>query len=514
MLLAGQEQHEGSAVPLFPQDEYNQILLANAHPPTWQNPIPSGRYNLVVIGAGTGGLVSAAGAAGLGARVALIERHLMGGDCLNYGCVPSKALLRAARAATEVGRASEFGVVVPPGSRVDFSAVMQRMRRLRAEISPTDSVERFSKLGVDVFLGEAKFTGPSTVEVSGKRLDFAKAVIATGARAAAPPIPGLADVGYLTNETVFSLTELPPRLVVIGGGPIGCEQAQAFRRFGSEVDLVQRSDRVLARDDPDASGLIARQFEREGIRLHCGTNVIRAEQSLAGKRVVCERGGEEFVLEADAILVGVGRKPNVDGLGLEAAGVVYDAVGVRVDDRLRTTNRNIYAAGDICSAYKFTHAADAHARIVIQNALFFGRKRASTLVIPWCTYTDPEVAHVGLSEPAARDRGIAVDTFFVPLRDVDRAVLDGEPTGFARVHVRRGTDRIVGATVVAAHAGEMMGEITLAMTRRIGLSAFADTIHSYPTQAEAIKRLGDMYKRTRLTPRAAAVLGTILRWRR
>ncbi len=505
---------EGPPVTLLPPDEFNRALLANAHPPDWHNPRPQGRYNLVVIGAGTAGLVSAAGAAGLGAKVALIERHLMGGDCLNYGCVPSKALIRSARAAAEVAQAEAFGVKVSAETPVDFGAVMTRMRRLRAAISPHDAAERLRALGVDVYLGPARFVGPASVEAAGQRLEFARAVIATGARAADPEIPGLAAADFLTNETVFSLTELPARLLVIGGGPIGCELAQAFRRFGSAVALVSRGPRLLPRDDPDAADLIRQRFEREGIRLYLGAKVLRAEPSGPVKRLVCEQGGKSFVLEGDAVLVGVGRRPNVEGLGLEAAGVVYDAKGVKVDDYLRTSNRRIYAAGDICSPFQFTHAADAMARFVIQNALFFGRKRAGSLVIPWCTYTDPEVAHVGLTEADARRQGIAVDTFTAPLADNDRAVLDGETDGFARVHVRHGTGRIVGATVVAAHAGEMLGELTLAMTRGISLSALAGTIHCYPTQAEAIKRLGDLYQRARLTPRVARLLRTLLRWRR
>jgi pyruvate/2-oxoglutarate dehydrogenase complex dihydrolipoamide dehydrogenase (E3) component len=468
----------------------------------------------VVIGAGTAGLVTAAGAAGLGAKIALIERHLLGGDCLNYGCVPSKALIRTARWAAEVGRAREFGARVPAGTHVDFAAIMERMRRLRASLSPHDSAERFRKLGVDVYFGEARFVGRSTIEVSGQQLEFARAVIATGARAADPGIPGLADVGYLTNETVFSLTELPKRLLVLGAGPIGCELAQTFRRFGSEVHLIQRGLRIMPREDPDAAAIIQRRFENEGVELHLGVKVVRAEKTQASKRLLGEQDGRPWTLEGDAILVGVGRKANVEGLNLEAAEVAYDSKGVHVDDRLRTSNARIFAAGDICSSFKFTHAADAMARIVIQNALFFGRKRVSSLVIPWCTYTDPEVARVGLTDADAKQRGILVDTFTVPLDEVDRAILDGETEGFARIHVHKGTDRIAGATVVGSHAGEMGGEITLAMTQRIGLGAFAATIHSYPTQAEAIKKLGDLYQRTRLTPRVASILRTILRWRR
>jgi pyruvate/2-oxoglutarate dehydrogenase complex dihydrolipoamide dehydrogenase (E3) component len=512
--LGAKETNGGSTVQLFPNDAYNQTLVAHTHPAEWRNPVPTGRYNLVVIGAGTAGLVSAAGAAGLGAKVALIERHLLGGDCLNYGCVPSKALIRAARSAAEVRRAGEFGVRVPAGTQVDFAAVMERMRRLRSRLGPHDSAERFRQLGVDVYFGDARFVSPSTIEVAGQRLEFARAVIATGARAADPGIPGLADVGFLTNETVFSLTELPRRLLILGAGPIGCELAQTFRRFGSDVHLIQRGPKIMPREDPDASAIIQRRFEDEGIGLHLGVKVVQAEKTVTGKRLTGERDGRAWTLEGDAILVGVGRKANVEGLNLETAGVAYDANGVQVDDHLRTSNSRILAAGDICSTFKFTHAADAMARMVVQNALFFGRKRVSSLVIPWCTYTDPEVAHVGLTEAEAGKRGISVDTFTAPLDEVDRAILDGETEGFARIHVYKGRDRIAGATIVGSHAGEMMGEITLAMTKDIGLGDFANTIHSYPTQAEAIKKLGDLYQRTRLTPRVAAILRTIVRWRR
>jgi pyruvate/2-oxoglutarate dehydrogenase complex dihydrolipoamide dehydrogenase (E3) component len=499
---------------LSPQDEYNQRLLENTHPPGWQNPRPAGRYNLVVIGAGTAGLVSAAGAAGLGARVALVERHLLGGDCLNYGCVPSKALLRSARAAAEVARAGEFGVQVPPGTRADFGLAMERMRRLRASLSPTDSAERFRDLGVDVVLGEARFAGADAVEVGGQRLAFARAVIATGARAAESGIPGLADAGYLTNETVFSLTELPRRLIVLGAGPVGCELAQAFRRFGSEVDLVNRGPGLLPREDPDAQAILRLQFEREGIRLHLGAQAVRAERAGATRRLVCARDGQELVLEGDAILVGVGRAPNVEGLNLEAAGVAYDARGVHVDDRLRTSNPRVYAAGDVCSPYKFTHAADAMARVVLQNALFHGRRRASALVIPWCTYTDPEVARVGLSEEEARQRGVGVRVFRQEMAGVDRAVLDGTTDGFVKMLVREGSDRILGASVVAEYAGEMIAELTLAMTVGMGLGKLAGTIHPYPTQAEAIKKVADAYNRTRLTPLVRWLFGKWLAWQR
>jgi pyruvate/2-oxoglutarate dehydrogenase complex dihydrolipoamide dehydrogenase (E3) component/uncharacterized membrane protein YdjX (TVP38/TMEM64 family) len=451
-----------------PPDEHNRKLLDAVHPADWVNPSPAARYHLVVVGAGPAGLVAAAGAAGLGARVALIERDLMGGDCLNIGCVPSKALLRAARAAADARMAGQFGVRTGDVA-VDFPAVMERMRRLRADLSAADSAARFRGLGVDVFLGAGAFSGPETVEVAGATLRFRRAVIAVGGRPTRPDVPGLADIGYLTSETVFNLTDLPRRLAVVGAGPIGCELAQAFARFGSEVFLVGKQPTILPREDAAASKIVAAALERDGVKLFLGVQPVRAEM-VGAERVLHLSDGRE--LRADAILVGVGRSPNVAGLGLEAAGVEYDPKkGVSVDDRLRTSNPRIFAAGDVCSRFQFTHAADAMARIVIQNALFYGGAKVGDLLIPWCTYTDPEIAHVGLYEQEAKEKDIALDVFVQELREVDRAVLDGEEDGFVKVHVRKGTDRIVGATIVAAHAGDLIGEATLAMVARQGLGA-------------------------------------------
>jgi pyruvate/2-oxoglutarate dehydrogenase complex dihydrolipoamide dehydrogenase (E3) component len=500
---------------VLPMDEQNVRLVDNVHPPDWVSPEPAPRYNLVVIGAGTAGLVTAAGAAGLGARVALVERELLGGDCLNVGCVPSKALIRAARAAAQVRDAAQFGIHVPPGVRVDFAGVMERMRRLRAGISAHDSAARFRGLGVDVYLGQGAFTGPNTIAVAGQTLRFRRAVIATGARADRPAIPGLAEAGFLTNETVFSLTELPPRLAVIGAGPIGCELSQAFARFGSRVHLLGNHPQILPREDKGAAEQVAKALRRDGVELTLSCQISRVEKRGHEKvvHVACGEGQREIVV--DALLVGAGRVPNVEGLDLDAAGVRYERKeGVWVNDRLQTTNPSIFAAGDICSRFKFTHAADAMARIVIQNALFKGRARASALTIPWCTYTDPEVAHVGLYEHEARERGIAFRTFTQELHDVDRAVLDGEDEGFVKVIVDARGDRILGATIVAAHAGEMISELTLAMVGRLGLRTIANTIHPYPTQAEAIKKLGDAYNRTRLTPTVKWLFEKWLSWTR
>jgi pyruvate/2-oxoglutarate dehydrogenase complex dihydrolipoamide dehydrogenase (E3) component len=486
-------------IEVKPVDEFNKKLVENAHPPDWVNPKPSGRYNLVVIGAGTAGLVAAAGAAILGARVALVERHLTGGDCLNYGCVPSKALIRASRAAHGVTEAREFGVETSPAT-IEFGDVMRRLRRVRAEIAPNDSVKRFAGLGVEVFLGHGHFTGKRSLEVEGERLEFSKAIIATGGRAAVPPIPGLAEAGYLTNETVFSLTTLPRRLIVIGGGPIGCELAQAFARLGSQVSLVSHLPRLLPKEDADVATLLEKQFHSEGIDLVLGANVERAEKSAVGKILIVDGGQGKQTMVGDEILLAAGRVPNVEGLNLEAAGVKYDANGVTVDDHLRTSNPRIFGAGDIASRFHFTHAAEALGRVALQNALFFGRKRASDLVIPWCTYTNPEIAHVGVNEEYVRKSGAELKTLTLPFSENDRAVIDGDTAGLARVHFNAKGGRLRGATLVSSHAGESIGELAMAIQRKIKVGDLSGVIHPYPTEAEIIKRLGDASMRGRLKP--------------
>jgi pyruvate/2-oxoglutarate dehydrogenase complex dihydrolipoamide dehydrogenase (E3) component len=494
-------------------DPHDQKLIQNCHPPGWVNPKPSGKYNLVVIGAGTAGLVSAAGAAGLGAKVALIERNLMGGDCLNVGCVPSKGVIRASRAVYDARDASPFGVRTN-GVDVDFSEAMERMRRLRASISNHDSAERFQSLGVDVFVGNGRFVGPSAIAVNGSRLEFDRAVIATGARPQVPPIAGIEEAGYYTNETVFTLTELPRRLAVIGAGPIGCELAQAFKRFGSGVTILTDGKAILPKEDEEASAFVRKQIERDGISIVTGAKVAQVRREGQEKVLVWNRDGLEETLACDAILIAVGRAANVERLGLDAAGVKATRHGVVVDDRLRTTNPRIYAAGDVCSRYKFTHAADAMARIVLANALFYGRRKASALVVPWCTYTDPEIAHVGYYEKDATEAGFQVLTITEPLNRVDRAVLDGEEEGMARVHYDRKTGKILGGTIVARHAGEMIGELSLAITTGQKMDALSATIHPYPTQAEVWKKIGDAYMRAKLTPRVKRIFKKWLAWKR
>jgi pyruvate/2-oxoglutarate dehydrogenase complex dihydrolipoamide dehydrogenase (E3) component len=505
---------EFERVTIRPMDEYNQTLVSHVHPADWMNPEPANVYDLVVIGAGTAGLVVAAGAAGLGLglKVALIEKHLMGGDCLNVGCVPSKTIIRSARVVGELWDGKELGINIFKNIDVDFSAVMARMRRIRAGISHHDSAERFKKLGVDVFLGSGRFTSKNTVEVDGQTLRFKKAVIATGARAAQPGIPGLDKAGYLTNESVFSLIQRPERLAVIGGGPIGCELAQAFCRLGCEVVLFHNSSHILNKEDGEAAEILQKVLIKEGIRLVLNSKLEEVVTVTEGKRLYFSSNGHRDSVTVDEILVGAGRAPNVEGLNLEVVGVEYDKRhGVKVNDYLQTTNPKIYAAGDICMNWKFTHAADAAARIVIKNTLFspfgLGRSKLSSLVMPWVTYTDPEIAHVGMSESEAKSKGIDVDTIKIPFSSVDRAIADGEESGFLKIHHRKGSDEILGATIVARHAGEMISEVTTAIVGKLGLNKLSSVIHPYPTQAEAIKKAADAYRRTLLSDNTKRLLG-------
>jgi len=513
---------------LQPLDRYNQALMSQVHPADWVNPQPANCYDLVVIGAGTAGLVVAAGAAGLGLglKVALIEKSLMGGDCLNVGCVPSKSVIRSARVAADMRDTAAFGIQPPDSINIDFAVVMQRMREIRAGISHHDSAERFKNLGVDVFLGNAAFVNKEAIAVSKTISDlspqpdsflrFKKAVIATGARASRPQIPGLAEAGYLTNETVFSLTECPKRLAVIGGGPIGCELAQAFHRLGSQVILFHKHGHLLDREDEDAAEIIQQQLFRENLNLILNSNLEKVELSDTGKVIYYRENSQENrdiiqTVIVDEILVGAGRTPNIDGLNLDAVGVEYDNHrGVVVNDYLQTTNPRIYAAGDICMNWKFTHAADAAARIVIKNTLFspfgLGQSKLSNLVMPWVTYTDPEIAHAGLYEREAQAKGLETNTIKIPFSTVDRALTDGETEGFVKILQKKGSDQILGATIVARHAGEMISEITLAITTKQGLNALSGVIHPYPTQADAIKKAADAYRRTLLTPRTKSLL--------
>lgn len=473
--------------------------LEYVRPAEWRNPRPAERYDFVVIGAGTAGQVAALAASATGARVALVERNLFGGNCLNIGCVPSKSIIRTSRLYAEMRNAEQYGAEVPSDLRVDFAAVMERMRGIRARISRSMSVRRMLGANVEVFFGEARFTATDALTVDGVALRFRKALVATGARPDTPSIPGLAEAGYLTNETAFDLTEAPARLLVIGGGPLGCEMAQAFCRLGVRTMIAQDRPLFLPREERDAAQLLSASFARDGMEVRLNAKAVRVRVEGSEKLVDLLSDDYLSTVAVDAILTGTGRVPNVDGLNLEAAGVTCDEVaGVHVDDFLRTSNRRIYAAGDACLADKFNHTADASARLAVRNALQGGRERLSALVIPWCTYTDPEIAHTGLYVRQALERQIPVQTFTIPMHEVDRAITDDDEVGFVKIHLRAGSDEILGATIVARHAGEMINELTLAMVAGIGLRTVARTIHSYGTQAEGIKLAADAYERTRV----------------
>ena len=448
----------------------------------------------MVIGGGPDGLVASLTAAGAGRRVALVERHLTGGTCVNYGCTPSKALIACARAAHHAEhQAKVFGYRLPGSTQVDFAVVMERVREMRVNSSSFDAVKVVADAGVSVYLGDAHFTGRDTVEVAGRRLQFKAAVIATGRRAKALDTQGLNDVGFLTNETVFGLIARPSRLAVVGAGPVGCELAQAFRQLGCEVDLITDGDHLLPKDASDASEMIRRQFEREGIRLRFGVSLQRAERAAGNaKRLTLSDG---HMIECDELLISVGRVPNIEGLELHAAGVKATAAfGIEVNDHLQTSNRNIYAVGDCCSRYKFTHAAMAMGSLAAHNALDSAhQKPASSVTIPWCTYTYPEIAQVGLTPQEAAKNGIEIELHRLDLTMIERAVIEAQAEGFASIYTRKGTGRIVGATLVSAHAGETIALLTAFIQHGMPLEALATVVHCYPTQAEVFKRIADNY---------------------
>jgi len=503
---------------LLHDDAFDQELLAQVAPQDWVNPKPHARYDMVVLGGGTAGLISAAIAAGLGAKVALIERDLLGGDCLNYGCVPSKGLLSVSRRLGILRRGHDYGIA-PAAGNADFGAVMTRMRRLRAGISHHDGAARFTALGVDVFLGKGRFTAEDAVEVIDANamavtLKFKRAVIATGAKPLVFPVPGLEEVPYLTNLSLFSLTELPASMAIVGAGPIGIEMAQAFARFGCKVTVIAMDTHILPREDPEAAAIVQAALSKDGVVFELGAKLSRVEQSAEGKVVFFERDGEEHSVITAELLLAMGRAANVDGIGLEDAGVAFSRGGVSVDGHLRSTNKRIFAAGDVAGSYQFTHAADAMARLVIRNAFFFGRGKVSDLTMPWSTYTDPEVAHVGLYATEAEKAGCALSSLRMELGEIDRNILESETEGFAKVVFETKSGKLRGATVVGAHGGELLGEMLIAVNQRMKVTELSSIIHPYPTTISVWGRLGDQASGARLTPSIAKLLQRIIRWRR
>jgi pyruvate/2-oxoglutarate dehydrogenase complex dihydrolipoamide dehydrogenase (E3) component/uncharacterized membrane protein YdjX (TVP38/TMEM64 family) len=483
--------------------------------------------NLVVIGAGAGGLVTAYIAAAVKARVTLVEGHKMGGDCLNFGCVPSKALIRSAKLAKQIRQAGALGLQGAT-AEVDFAAVMARVQQVIRDIEPHDSVARYTGLGVDVLQGHARITSPWSVEITTaagtQTLTTRSIVIATGASPSVPPIPGLDEVGYLTSDTVWRLTALPRRLVVLGGGPVGCELAQSFARLGAHVTQIETGPRVMVREDPDASALVAAALQADGVQLLTGHTAIRCERTTAGgidtKRLIVrpgEAGNSERAIEFDQLLCAVGRSPRVTGFGLEALGMpLSPRQTVTTDAYLQTLYPNIYAVGDVAGPYQLTHVASHQAWYAAVNALFgrFKRFKADYSVIPWATFTDPEVARVGLSEAEARDQGVAFELTRFPMHDLDRAIADGATTGYVKVLTVPGKDKILGVTIVGEHAGDLLAEYVLAMKHGLGLNKILGTIHTYPTLAEANKAVAGDWKRAHAPQRLLAWVARYHAWER
>jgi len=470
----------------------------------------AGIYNLVVIGAGTAGLVTAAGSVALGARVALIERNQMGGDCLNFGCVPSKALISSSRLLHRMRNAKRWGIEeIEPV--FDFSAVFAQMRQARAELAPLDSEERFESLGVDVFRGEATFLSPQELVVGDQKLRARSFIIATGSRAAIPEVIGASHLPYFTNETIFDeLKEKPESLLIIGGGPIGCELGQMFGRLGVKVTIVQNGARLLNKEDPAVSEFVQANLEAEGVRILTGFKLAEAKESAQG---ITLRGADQSI-SGRALLIAAGRQPNVENLNLSRANVAFTKRGVTVDEHLATTQPGIYAVGDIVGQLQFTHVADYHARIAIRNTLVpfsFLRQKVDYSFVPWCTYLDPEVATVGLTESRAKKEGVEYDLIEQEMKEVDRAVVERAEAGFARVLVKRGSDEVIGATIVGEHAGELIQEYALAMKHGIGLKEIASTIYAYPTFASLVLKSAEKFNKKRLTPRARAITGWLYR---
>lgn len=463
--------------------------------------------DVCVVGAGSAGLVAAAGAAQLGLNVVLIERGLMGGDCLNYGCVPSKALIAAAKAAQAQRRGAAFGIA-PVEPRVDFGKVMDHVTQVIAAIAPNDSVERFERLGVRVLKEEARFVGRTELSAGPHRIKSRRIVLATGSRPTAPPVPGLADVPYLTNETVFANRTLPSHLIVVGGGPIGLELAQAYRRLGAQVTVLEAAD-FLAKDDPELSAIVVARLRAEGVDLRAPVKITRVERAASGMTVALD-GGDR--LGGSHLLVAAGRAPVVEGLDLETAGVTYTKHGITVDASLRTSNRNVWAIGDCNGLYAFTHMAGYEASLFIRGALFRAPAKLDASLVPWVTFTDPELAQVGMSEREARGKhGAAIKILRWKLAENDRAQTERETEGMVKaITDRRG--RILGATIVAPQAGELIQPWCLAIAKRLKIAALAGFVPPYPTLGEASKRAaGSYFTETLFGPRTRGLVRFLAR---
>ena len=466
------------------------------------------KADIAVIGAGSGGLSVAAGAAQMGARTVLVEKGKMGGDCLNYGCVPSKALIAAAQAANTVRHSGRFGVNGHE-PEIDFAAVHDHVHGVIAAIAPHDSVERFEGLGVEVIQGAGRFTGPREIEVDGRRIRARRFVIATGSSAAVPPIPGLDDVPYLTNETIFDLTDRPEHLIVIGGGPIGAELAQAHRRLGAEATILEMA-RILGKDDPEVTEIVRQRLADEGVAMLEGVSISSVARDGNGVAVSIEQDGRERTVSGSHLLVAAGRRANVDGLNLDAAGIDYSPLGITVDARLRTTNKRVFAIGDVAGGYQFTHVAGYHAGIVIRNALFSLPAKANHDAVPWVTYTDPEIAHVGLTEAQAREtHGDAIKVVRWSFAENDRAQAERETDGLVKAVVGP-KGKILGASIAGLHAGELLQPWVLAISQGLKIGAMASIIAPYPTLGEVNKRAaGSYYTPTLFSDRTRKVVGLV-----
>lgn len=479
------------------------------------NPPKNFDTNIIVIGAGSGGLVASLIAAAVKARVTLIERHKMGGDCLNTGCVPSKALIKSAKFLYDLNNSEKYGIKTA-SAEFDFADVMERVQDIIRKIEPHDSIERFTGLGVDCITGEAKIIDPWTVEVAGQSITARNIILATGARPFIPPIDGLDQISYYTSDTIWELREQPKRMIVLGGGPIGCEMAQAFSRLGTEVTQVEMAPRIMVREDEEISALIEEKFKAENINVLTNTRAVSCKKT-TDQFLVCEQNGKTIEIAFDTMLVAIGRKPNVEGLGLEELGIeLRKNTTIETDDFLRTSQENIFAVGDVTGPYQFTHTASHQAWYATVNSLFgqFKKFKADYSVIPWATFTDPEVARVGLNESEAKEKNIPFEVTTYDIDDLDRAVADSTNHGFVKVLTVPGKDRILGATIVGAHAGDLLTEFVTAMKYKLGLKKILGTIHTYPTLAEANKAVAGNWQRAHAPQLTLKILARYHSWRR